>query len=146
MIHPKTAYFTSYGVRLRTGVRNYVLFDRVKGGYLSVGAEIFMKKSKNNGAVRGSHTYKPQGIPEKFERVLELPVGALSGAVRMELSGNRRAVVDGCHGIIEYNDELIRLSTSSGIVRFTGRNLSISCLTDDNAVVEGVILSIEFLS
>ena len=62
------------------------------------------------------------------------------------MAGNRRAVVDGCHGIIEYGDDLIRLNTGSGILRFTGRNLSINCLTEDSAVVDGIILSLEFLS
>lgn len=105
-----------------------------------------MGKAKTRRAPAAGRAYHPHEIQEKVERALELPVGSLSGAARIELTGNRRAVIDGCHGIVEYNDGLIRLSTSSGILRFTGRNLSISCLTEENAVVEGVILSVEFLS
>ena len=98
---------------------------------------------------RALQTVRPinvSGLPARMERALELPVGSLTGGARIELAGNRRAVVDSCHGIIEYCSDSIRLNTGSGILRFTGRNLSLCCLTQDSAVVEGCILSIEFLS
>lgn len=105
-----------------------------------------MKTGKKKRVSQAELSHIAHVLPERVEQVLELPVGSLSGAARMELYGNRRAVVEGCHGIIEYSEELIRLKTSSGTIRFNGRGLSMSCLTEDNAVVEGTILIIEFLS
>ena len=81
-----------------------------------------------------------------MESVLELPAGTLSGTARIELSGNTRAVVEGCKGILEYEDDVIRLNTASGIIRFMGQNLGMNCLNEDSAVVEGKILSVEFMS
>ena len=49
-------------------------------------------------------------------------------------------------GILEYEEGVIRLNTTSGIVRFMGRDLTMNCLTEDSAVVTGFILSVEFLS
>ena len=89
---------------------------------------------------------QPSPITQRVEQVLELPEGSLSGAARVELSGNRRAVVEGCRGILEYEEGVIRLNTTSGIVRFMGRDLTMNCLTEDSAVVSGTILSVEFLS
>lgn len=92
---------------------------------------------------------KPRPVPaiaQRMERALELPCGTLTSAARMELSGNRRVVVEGCRGILEYEEGQIRLSTASGEVRFMGRDLCMNCLTEDSAVVTGVILSVEFLS
>ena len=89
---------------------------------------------------------QPSPITRRVEEVLELPEGALSGAARVELSGNRRAVVEGCRGILEYEEGVIRLNTTSGIVRFMGRDLTMNCPTEDSAVVTGFILSVEFLS
>lgn len=86
------------------------------------------------------------GLPEKVERAFELPLGSLSSAVRIELMGNKKAIISGCHGIVEYDDDLVRMQTGSGMIRFTGNTLSISNLTEDSAVVEGNILSLEFLS
>lgn len=59
---------------------------------------------------------------------------------------NTRAVVEGCKGILEYEDDVIRLNTASGIIRFMGKNLGMNCLNEDSAVVEGKILSVEFMS
>ena len=85
-------------------------------------------------------------VARRVEQVLELPGGTLSDAARMELSGNRRAVVESCKGILEYEEGVIRLNTGSGVLRFMGRELGLSCLTEDSAVVTGFILSVEFLS
>ena len=90
--------------------------------------------------------HKKNGLPEKVGRAFELPLGALSEATRIELMGNKRAVISGCHGIVEYDDDLVRMQTGSGMIRFTGRKLSISNLTEDSAVVEGEILALEYLS
>ncbi len=85
-------------------------------------------------------------LARKVEQVLELPGGTLTGAARVELTGNRRAVVESCKGILEYEEGVIRLNTGSGVLRFMGRELGLSCLTEDSAVVTGFILSVEFLS
>ncbi len=85
-------------------------------------------------------------VVQKVEQALELPPGVLSGSARLELTGNRQVVVEGCRGIQEYEEGLIRLSTSSGIIRFMGRGLIMNRLTDDCAVITGYILSVEFLS
>ena len=75
---------------------------------------------------------------------LEEPAVAFLPPVRVELLGNRQAVVDGCKGIIEYSDSCIRLSTPRLILKFTGTGLEIRALTDSSAIVEGTILSLEY--
>ena len=98
-----------------------------------------MRKSKSR-----RRTESP--LSRRVEEILELPTGTLTNAARIELSGNRRAVVEGCRGILEYEEDLIRLNTTSGVVRFLGQKLRMNCLTEDSAVVTGQILSVEFLS
>ena len=85
-------------------------------------------------------------LAHRVETVLELPGGTLSGEARIEMTGNRRAVVESCRGILEYEEGVIRLNTGSGIVRFMGRDLGLSCLTEDSAVVTGFFLAVEFVS
>lgn len=84
-------------------------------------------------------------VPVRLERALELPAGTLTGGGRMELTGNRRAVVEGCRRVLEYEEDCIRLETEDGVVRFRGRDLCVNCLTDRCAVVSGTVLSVEFL-
>ena len=123
----------------------------VEGGLplLVCGLRRFHKRKEVCQTMRRKRNYcarQPSPITQRVEQVLELPEGSLSGAARVELSGNRRAVVEGCRGILEYEEGVIRLNTTSGIVRFMGRDLTMNCLTEDSAVVSGTILSVEFLS
>lgn len=81
----------------------------------------------------------------KAAREMELTADLFSGMARLEFSGNREAVVDGCRGILEYDENVIRLKTGAFTLRFTGRGLRIRSLTDTTAVVSGFIASVEFL-
>ena len=82
---------------------------------------------------------------ERLDAALELPPGAMGNGVRMELNSNREATIDGCKGVLEYDENVVRLNTGQGQVRLTGRGLVIRTLSQNQAVVEGFILSIEFL-
>lgn len=62
----------------------------------------------------------------------------------IELHGNRSAVVDGCGGIIDYDDETVILRAGRLIVRFTGRGLRLKRLTESSAVIEGFISAVEY--
>ena len=103
------------------------------------------RTAKKRRATKRAKLVKPSNLTSKVERVLELPPGALSGAAHIEFTGNYRAILDGNCGILEYDGDVIRLSTGSGVIRFTGSDLVMTALTDENAVVEGKILSVEFL-
>lgn len=64
----------------------------------------------------------------------------------LELRGNREATVEGCCGVLEYDDDVVRVKTRRQVVRFTGRGLAIRSLTADALVVTGYITGIEFLA
>ena len=81
-------------------------------------------------------------VTRRVEEALELPEGALGNCARLEMAGNRRVVVEGCRGIQEYEEGLIRLSTTSGTIRFMGRGLVMNCLNEDCAVITGFLLSV----
>ena len=70
----------------------------------------------------------------------EKPTG---GAV-ISVTGNRSAVVDGCDGIMDYDDEKVVLRTGRLTVRINGRKLRLTKLTQSSAMVEGVISSLEY--
>jgi len=83
-------------------------------------------------------------VEQRVERALEMPPGAISGGAHMEFYGNRQVTVEGCRGVLEYDEDAVRLSTDTGIVRFTGRSLSLTCLSGDSAVISGFILTVAF--
>lgn len=81
---------------------------------------------------------------KRMEDWLELPIGSVASTARIELSDNRRAVIEGCQGIVEYDDTVIRVATGSGTVRFEGADLGVSSLNDTSAVIVGLIARVEW--
>lgn len=68
-----------------------------------------------------------------------------SDAPIFEMRGNKEIVIEGSKGVIEYTDELIRINTSLGLVCFSGRNLNLKCITSGELIINGFILSIQFV-
>ena len=83
-------------------------------------------------------------IRAKITGMLDLPQSALVGITQMELSGNREVVVDGCLGVLAYEEGLIKLALRGMIATFRGRNLQIKALTHDSAIVCGFLTGIDF--
>ena len=65
--------------------------------------------------------------------------------VKLELYSNTRAVVEGCTGILSYNDEAVKIKASKMNLCFTGRSLRISCLDKESLIVEGFIMSVQYI-
>ncbi|MBQ9862041.1 MAG: YabP/YqfC family sporulation protein [Clostridia bacterium] len=88
---------------------------------------------------------KRAAIAKKVENTLDIPVGVLSRAARMEVSGNRQVLIEGCRGIVRYDEDQIEVRTADGTVRFTGREMCMTSLNPACAVITGRLLSVEFL-
>lgn len=76
----------------------------------------------------------------------ELPEDICRNCGYIEIISNCCALVDGCKGILEYDENIIKLSLGKNAVCFTGNNLSIKSLSMEQAMVEGFIVSMEFCS
>ncbi len=83
-------------------------------------------------------------LTKRLETALELPDGTLCHSLRVEMSGNRRAAVEGCRRILQYDENCIRLDTVEGALRFEGDALRVNCLSGGNAVVTGQIATVGF--
>ncbi len=90
-------------------------------------------------------TKRGRAIAAEAEAALSLPLGVLTEASHIELCGNRRALLEGCRGIVKYDEDVIELRIDSGTVRFTGRELCMTNLNPACAVVTGRLVSLEFL-
>ncbi|MGI5895739.1 MAG: YabP/YqfC family sporulation protein [Oscillospiraceae bacterium] len=78
---------------------------------------------------------------------LQMPFDTLSsGITQIELLGNSEAVVEGCKGILEYDDNIIRIAIHKMEVKFSGIDLSIKSLNSESIIIEGQISGIEFLT
>jgi sporulation protein YqfC len=83
-------------------------------------------------------------VRRRLEQVMELPGGTLYPALRMELSGNHTAVVEGCLRVLQYETCRIRLQTVQGDVSLEGDCLSLEQLEAGCAIVKGKFCTIGF--
>lgn len=88
------------------------------------------KKNKVDGLQKG-----------RLSRALELPDGF---GPKIEMNGNREAVIDDCRGIIEYYENRIKINLGKGTVTFSGSGLHIGCMSENSAVITGCIQTVEF--
>ena len=102
---------------------------------------------KTNSTHRSARRHAETTAPKKLlPDIFDIPGSSLPGLSHIELSGNREALVGNCQGVLEYNEDIIKLSTGKMVIKFTGRNLQIKVLTHDSAIVSGFITDIGFIT
>ena len=61
-----------------------------------------------------------------------------------ELISNREASIDGCRGVVEYDENYIKLNAGKGTMTLYGSNLQIVSYNDASLLITGKIERIEF--
>ena len=85
------------------------------------------------------------GIREQVTSLLSLPKEVMLNLPQVILTGREEAVVENYKNIIEYSDTLIRINTSSGIIKFEGNGLMLKQITSESITISGSITKIEHM-
>ena len=80
-------------------------------------------------------------VREKMGHILDMPLDMIKDYSRITVIGNESVLIENYKGIIEYEEDIIRLSNSISIFGF---NLFIEEITDDEILITGNIRNIEF--
>ncbi len=83
-----------------------------------------------------------------FQKKLTQTRQNISGGLRcfqMNVSDNREVLLEGSRGVIEYNENSVKINTGKYIVAFSGRGLKLSCMNEYNLTISGFITSIEYI-
>lgn len=64
----------------------------------------------------------------------------------INIIGNKEVSIDGCKGVIDYYDNLIKIKLIKGAAVFSGSALTLCEFSDSGAVIRGNIESIEFVA
>lgn len=75
-----------------------------------------------------------------------IPVDFLYNLPVIEFTGNRRAVIEGSTGVLRYGEDIVKIKTRKFVLAFRGRGLRIKCISATCVIVEGFILSFEFIN
>lgn len=89
-------------------------------------------------------------MPRKKKKPNEKPriplPEALSNEPKIEMLGNREIIVDGCKGVVEYGENLIKLNTGEYALSVLGDELIIKSFDGSVAFIGGKIAEITFVS
>ncbi len=80
---------------------------------------------------------------QRFHLAAGMSQAGIGGCI--QLYSNRRAVIEGSSGVLEYGPEVVRIRLGKRCVRFTGRSLRIRCMTENSMIVEGFFTGLEYL-
>ncbi len=83
-------------------------------------------------------------IPNKINRLLEIPQEVSSNIPKITVTGFEKMLVENYKAILEYQDFYIRLSTELGILNINGFQLNLKEMTTDDLLISGKIDSIDF--
>lgn len=64
---------------------------------------------------------------------------------KVQCLGDEEVCVEGCKGILQYEQDTIRVNVGSKQIVFSGQNLSIPVLERDFVQIHGTISKIEFI-
>ncbi len=74
----------------------------------------------------------------------DIPFSAMGNNLHIEMFGNKRLNLDGGFTIVEYTEENVKLRFKKGFFEIFGVGLIINNITDENLLITGKIISLEF--
>jgi sporulation protein YqfC len=86
-----------------------------------------------------------KNIKKSLTSILELPKEVIFNLPLITFIGHEEITIENYKGVIEYNLEYIRISTSCGVLKITGKKLIIKQITSENLLVRGCILKLEYI-
>lgn len=87
---------------------------------------------------------KIASVSEKTLKALELPRDIILGMPKITVTGDSEIIIENYKGIVEYENEVLKINTEPGVISIEGDGFNISAITDDEIEIEGKIKNIDF--
>ena len=81
---------------------------------------------------------------EDLAEALDVPGEAMTGAVRIVLTGRRRAMVEHHRGLLGHTAESVEVSAPPGRIRILGRDLELRAMDADALLITGTLTAVEY--
>lgn len=89
---------------------------------------------------------KMDNIKYNISEALELPKDVVMDLPKITLIGNIQLNISNHKGIIEYTQETLRINSSIGIVKVSGKEMELKTILSEEIIVKGNIEKIEIYS
>jgi sporulation protein YqfC len=86
------------------------------------------------------------GFGRRLAEMLELPKEVVFNLPVIQALGSEEVSVTNYKGLVEYNEQYIRISAGTGIIHLEGARLVLRQITADHITISGRIKKIEFLN
>ena len=80
----------------------------------------------------------------RLEKILDLPEEVSTNEPKITIVSFKKLIIENYKGILEYDENLIKVSTYIGIINIVGKALILNEMTVDDVMVIGNIDSIDF--
>lgn len=87
---------------------------------------------------------KSYKIKETLSNALELPKELILDVAKVTMVGNNSVTVENHKGILEYNEDQIRINTCGGVLIIIGSKLDIKSVLQEEITITGEINSIGY--
>ncbi len=87
-----------------------------------------------------------RGFRRSVIEMLELPKEVVLNLPVIQALGNEDVNIINYKGVVEYNEQYVKISAGSGIIRLEGKRLVLRQVTGDQVSISGRIKKIEFLN
>lgn len=84
-------------------------------------------------------------LRETLVNKLDMPAEIIYDVPLIKIIGTGEIIVENHKGIVEYTNEMIRLSSSIGIIVIRGSGILINKIDESIIDIEGEILSVEYV-
>ena len=82
---------------------------------------------------------------KKLAGILDLPREVTMNLPLITVTGSEQVSVENFKGVIEYTAERVRINTPCGVLKITGRGLTLKQITSENILVVGSVTGLEYL-
>ena len=82
---------------------------------------------------------KESRVLDTVAELFDLPADVVAGLPRMEMVGSRQLYLEHHTGILSYSDLQIDANTSAGVLRVTGKGLTLLAMTAEELRIGGEI-------
>ena len=88
---------------------------------------------------------KKESRKERIADALDMPIDVMCDVPRTEILGRSSVGVENFRGILDYNENSVKVNTTVGIIKIEGDSLYIESITDEGISVKGTIIRVEFV-
>ncbi|NLW01842.1 MAG: sporulation protein YqfC [Clostridiaceae bacterium] len=84
------------------------------------------------------------GIGEKLAELFELPPDLFGNRPKVTAVGRGEVLIENFKGIMDFREDMVRINTSTGVIRITGNGITIREITSEAVIIGGKISNIDY--